>query len=253
MRELIELLGFLSGEKSPLPDLFDRLRALAESFGLGSVLPEGNDELLLPSLARLLSSLGSVFGSALGHLPSILFFLLSSSIAAVYLVLWLPKAREHLPPSISLWLSRGREVLWRGVSVYARAYAILFAVTVGTSLVGLALLRAPYPLLLSLLLGAVDLLPVLGVGTVLIPWAVFSFFVGRFGFGLGLALLWLAVTVVRRILEDRLVGRGFGVHPLLILLAVCIGLHFFGFLGLFLGPIAIAVGAAVFKRQEGEG
>ena len=118
------------------------------------------------------------------------------------------------------------------------------------SLVGLSLLSVPYPLLLALLLALVDLLPVLGVGTVLIPWAILSFFGGRVAFGLCLTLLWLTVTVVRRILEDRLVGRGLGVHPLVVLLSVCLGLRVFGGLGLFLGP-AVASAVSAYVRGVG--
>ena len=104
-------------------------------------------------------------------------------------------------------------------------------------------------LLLALLLALVDLLPVLGVGTVLIPWAAFSFLTGRGAYALCLVLLWAAITAVRRVLEDRLVGRGLGLHPFWILLSVCLGLHFLGFLGLLFGPLAAALVGASLRRS----
>ena len=247
--ELGELFGYLSGESSPLPRLMERLEGLIASLGLTESLPSDGSSLILSPISELLSALAARVGSYLAELPSLLFFLLTASIAAFYLVLWLPGALDAMPPALRAPTAElGRGVL-HGLKVYSRAYLILFFVTGGMSLLGLLLLSSPYPLLLALALALVDLLPVLGVGTVLIPWAIGSFFVGRFGLGLGLVVLWLAVTVTRRILEDRLIGRGFGLHPLLILLSICLGLRFFGFLGLFVGPILLsAIGAMRNKK-----
>ena len=247
--ELGELFGYLSGESSPLPRLIERLEGLIASLGLTESLPSDGSSLILSPISELLSALAARVGSYLAELPSILFFLLSSSIAAFYLVLWLPGALDAMPPSLrkpARDLGRG---LVRGLAVYGRAYLILFFVTGGISLLGLALLSAPYPLLFALALALVDLLPLLGVGALLVPYAIWSFFVGRFGFGLGLVALCLVVTVTRRILEDRLIGRGFGLHPLLILLSICLGLRFFGFLGLFVGPILLSAVGLVRNKK----
>lgn len=248
--ELGELLDYLSGEASPIPELMARLRAWLSEHGLGELLGESGTGALLSSLGALLSWLGGVVGGAVGRLPSLFFFLFTASVAAVYLVLWLPSAGTLLPRGALPWLSRARAALWRGLLVYARAYGVLFCVTALLSLLGLSLLRVPYPLLLALLLAFVDLLPILGVGVVLIPWALASFLMGRGAFGLCLVLLWLAVTVVRRILEDRLIGRGLGVHPLLVLLSVCLGLRVFGGVGIFLGPAAAAVLSAALRQRS---
>jgi predicted PurR-regulated permease PerM len=249
--ELGELFSYLSGDSSPLPGLAAEISEWLSGLGLDRWLGEDGSSALLAPLGALLSGLGGIVGGAIRRLPSLLFFLFTSSIAAVYLVLWLPRARELLPRSVCTALVRAREAVLRGLLVYARAYGVLFCVTALLSLVGLALLSVPYPILFALLLALVDLLPVLGVGTVLIPWAVFSFVRGRSAFGLCLVLLWLSVTVVRRILEDRLVGRGLGVHPLVVVLAVCLGRHFFGGIGLFLGPAVAAAAVAVFRQRRG--
>ncbi len=248
--ELAELFTYLSGESSPLPSIAERIREWLSRLGLSGWIGEDGSGALLSSLGGLLSRVGGIVGGAIARLPSILFFLITSAIAAVYLVLWLPRAREYLPTRVVRALVSAREAAFRGLVVYARAYAILFLVTALLSLVGLSLLGVSYPLLAALALALVDLLPVLGVGTVLIPWAAFSFLTGRGAFALCLVLLWAAVTVVRRILEDRLVGRGLGVHPLLVLLSLCLGLHFFGGWGLLLGPV-LAAGASSLCRRRG--
>lgn len=248
--ELGELFVYLSGERSPLPALAARLEEWLSHLGLSGWLREDGGNALLSSLGTLLSRIGGIVAGAIVRLPSLLFFLFTSAIAAVYLVLFLPRALEKLPPACRRVLVCARDAVSRGLVVYGRAYAILFFVTAALSLVALALLSVPYPLLVALALAFVDLLPVLGVGTVLIPWAVLSLLTGRGAFGLCLVLLWATVTVVRRILEDRLVGRGLGVHPLLMLLGICLGLHFFGPAGLLLGPAAVAAGLALYRRQS---
>ena len=244
--ELGALADDLSGEKSPLPSLFSSISAWLTAHGIPS-------ERVEQGLSALLSSVGTLaapIGALASRIPSLLFLLLASSISAVYLSLWLPSAGEMLSPVLRARLSRLRGALLGGLSVYARAYATLFAVTWALSLIGLLLLRVRSPLLLALLLALVDLLPVLGVGTVLVPWAVFAALTGEGAFALCLVLLWLAVTVVRRILEDRLIGRGLGVHPLLALLSLCLGLRFFGAWGILLGPCLAAALRRLFSAAR---
>ena len=250
--ELGELIAYLSGEGSLLFSMLPRLEGSIARLGVSEEILSGAREALLSSLGSLLAWLGGAAAGALARLPSLLFFLFTSGVAAVYLILYLPGAIERLPLSIRGGLDRVRRGVLRGLAVYGRAYLILFFVTALLSLLALSVLGVRYPWLISLLLALVDLLPVLGVGIVLIPWALISLLLGQGGFALCLALLWAAVTVVRRILEDRLVGRGLGVHPLLALLGVCLGLQFFGAAGLFLGPLAVAFAIRCFAYRDGE-
>ena len=121
---------------------------------------------------------------------------------------------------------------------FLRAYLLLFLLTFFELLVGFLVLGLDYAVLPALLVAAVDILPVLGVGTVLLPWAIVELLCRRFYLGFGLILLWLVVTVVRQVIEPRLLGKTLGVDPLLSLAASYIGWRLFGVAGLLLGPLA---------------
>lgn len=130
---------------------------------------------------------------------------------------------------------RGRKIL-RG---YLRAYVILAVVTFGVALIALSVMGVPYAFLAAFAVALVDLLPVFGTGTVLIPWAVIQLVLGETGMGVGLLILWGICTLLHQVLEPRLVSVTLGIHPLLSLLSVYAGLRFFGFFGMILFPVAI--------------
>ncbi len=122
---------------------------------------------------------------------------------------------------------------------YLRAYALLFALTFSLLFFGFLILGLDYAAGRAFLVALVDILPVLGVGTVLIPWAAVELLCHRFYIGFGLLILCLAVTVVRQAVEPHLIGKSLGVHPLLSLAASYVGWRLFGIAGLLLGPLLV--------------
>lgn len=107
--------------------------------------------------------------------------------------------------------------------------------------VGLLLLRVPYAVGLAMLIAIIDILPILGTGTVLIPWAIIAAVLGQFRMAVGIALLYLFMMVVRNVVEPKLVGQQMGLHPVVTLVSMFVGLRLFGFLGMFGFPISLAL------------
>ena len=97
---------------------------------------------------------------------------------------------------------------------FARAYAILLGLTFVELSIGLSLLGIKNAILIALGTAVVDILPVLGTGTILIPWALYQLFSGSVGQGIGLLAIYGIITVVRQALEPRVVGRQIGLYPL---------------------------------------
>ena len=119
---------------------------------------------------------------------------------------------------------------------------IICAVLAGAFL----LLRLRYALLLALLTAVVDALPVLGVGTVLLPWALYELLTGQVPLALGLAITYAAVTVLRSAIQAKLLGDQLGLHPLASLAAIYAGWTLGGVMGMLLFPIlAICVKQAL--------
>lgn len=127
-----------------------------------------------------------------------------------------------------------------------KTYAFLMFLTFAELGVGLAIIslcggNIPYLVPLALIIAFVDILPVLGVGTVLIPWAIISFFNSDWGMGIGLLILWIIIIVVRNFLEPKLVGGRFGLHPVMTMLAIYVGGALFGFIGVFVLPLSLVI------------
>lgn len=122
-----------------------------------------------------------------------------------------------------------------------RAYGLLMLLTFAELSVGLLLLRVPNAILVAALIAMVDILPVLGTGTVVLPWAVIVLIQGNIRLFIGLIVMYAVIALVRNILEPRLVSRQIGLHPLATLFFMYIGLQTLGLLGMLLFPALVMV------------
>jgi len=127
------------------------------------------------------------------------------------------------------------------IGQYIRAQLILITITFIICTVGFSLIGAERPIAMGLFAGVLDVIPVLGPGTLIVPWAVWSIVSGKLGFGIALIIIYVVNTVSRYILEPKIVGDRVGLHPLAALAAIFVGLKAFGLVGLILGPITLAV------------
>ena len=200
-----------------LTDMSDHL---IESLGAG-----------LPAFASgLLASLPSVFLALLITVIAGFYFCMDEGMAGQSLCRLFPRAvRERIP----MWQARVRQISWR----YVKVYLLLLALTFLELLIGFLILGVDYAFLLALIIAVLDMLPVLGVGTVLIPWALVALLQKNFYLGFGLVILYLVMLVLRQIAEPKLLGKSLGLHPLLTLFASYAGFRLFGFLGMLAGPV----------------
>lgn len=134
------------------------------------------------------------------------------------------------------------------LGVYLRAEGTIALVQMVICGIGLRILQSPYFVLLAVLIGVVDALPVLGSGSVLIPWMVWRFLTGDGKMAVGLLVIYLLCTLNRQMLEPRLLGQKLGMSTLLTLFLMYIGYQLFGIFGFFLGPIGYMVGRAIYAQ-----
>ena len=104
-----------------------------------------------------------------------------------------------------------------------------------------------FPLLMALFIGFVDALPILGSGTVMIPWAIISGLNGDLKLGIAIIVLLIIMSTVRQFLEPKLVSKNIGVHPIFTLVAMYTGFKFIGVIGMLIGPIALIVIKNIFS------
>ena len=124
---------------------------------------------------------------------------------------------------------------------FIKAQIILSLMTFTMAMIGLTILSIPYTALLSLLIVVVDILPILGTGSVLVPWAVIAILQDNQFLGIGLIVLFLVITIVRRIIEPKVYSSSLGISPLSALISLYIGYKLLGLSGVFLGPVMVIV------------
>ncbi len=216
------------------------------------------DSLLSETVKGLTSALTTKIPTLIGRfisaLPSFLLFFVISVMASFYFTLDLDTVhgflKSLLPDSIATRMPSFQKGFKNFLTRYLRAYALILFLTFCELYVGFSVLDLEYSFLPAILIALVDIFPVLGVGTILLPWAGVVLLGGNYYVGFGLILLWAAVTVVRQIIEPRIVGGTLGVHPILMLIAMYIGFRLFGILGILLSPAAVIT--ARFFIKEGK-
>ena len=124
---------------------------------------------------------------------------------------------------------------------WIKAQLILMTITFTELNIGFLIMKVENSLLLSLLIAVVDALPILGTGTILIPWAIIKLISGDYRLGISLLLLYLIVIIVRQLIEPKIVGKQIGMYPLLTLFAMYTGLQAMGFAGMIVGPIIVLI------------
>lgn len=159
-----------------------------------------------------------------------------------------------MPDSISKHLRTARLEIFGAVGKYLKAYGIIILVTFTELLAAFTILRLDYALLLAAAIAVVDILPVLGTGTVLLPWAMVCLFVTRNMYlGVGLIIAFVIITVIREIIEPKIVGSYIGLHPLATMVSMFAGLKLFGVVGMLLVPFLVLTGKNLYKKIKSIG
>ena len=143
----------------------------------------------------------------------------------------------------------------RSLGGYLKAEAILILVSFFISVIGLYLFKfigmnIQYPLLIALGIGFVDALPILGSGSVMVPWAVISSLNGDIRLGIAIIILWIIMSLIRQLLEPRIVSGKIGIHPIFTLIAMYTGFKIIGVMGMLLGPIVLIVFKSIIKLEK---
>ncbi len=142
-------------------------------------------------------------------------------------------------------LTRASTLLRSSLTKMAKAYALIMIITFGEIFLGFSVLsllgifNSGYTVILAIIIAIIDIVPVLGTGTVLLPWIVYSLIVGDYAMAIGLAIIYAVVSVIRQIIEPKLVAGQLGLPPFVTLIAMYLGLKIFGVLGVFVLPIII--------------
>ncbi|MDK2800338.1 MAG: hypothetical protein PWQ70_1957 [Clostridiales bacterium] len=178
-------------------------------------------------------------------LPSILIFIIALFIAAYFMSSDKERITKFLLKQLSPeWAARIvniRNDLLFALLGYIKAQLILMSITFVEVSIGLLVIGVDYAILLALLISFIDALPILGTGTVLIPWGIISLAMGNYPMAFSLIILYGIVLLVRQLLEPKIVGVQIGLYPLVTLMSMYVGFQTFGIVGMILGPITVLI------------
>ena len=272
-RLLYEIQNFLSSISANSDEIAAFIQKSVENIKtIGEKLPiinklqnteliEGITENVNAFITTLWQSLFETLGTAIPNLaasivtilPNALFVALITVIACFYFAIDIDvlhsKLKSALKPKTLDYVRKLKKRMENGFKKYIKAYLILFAITSAELFVGFLVLGVDYAFALAVLIAIVDFLPVFGTGAILVPWGIIALLIKNYYIGIGILLLFVIITVIRQVIEPKIVGKSLGVHPLLTLVTIYLGFKLFGFFGMVFLPIAVLI---FFSKDEEE-
>lgn len=252
-RWILERLTFLpdSLEKTAtnaISDFADNL-LIATQTDVASTVPETSgigESLAGIDLSMLATPLGGILSTA-KQIPAILTAVLISIIACFFITCDYDNITSMIKNNVSQEhekaIVKTKKLFGDIIGKLVKSYATIIFITFCEVSIGLNILKligvynGGYILVIAICTAVLDILPVFGTGTVLVPWAIFSIITSNYGLGIGLLVLYALITVIRQIVEPHLVSMNVGLPPIATLMGMYLGLQIFGVLGIFILPI----------------
>lgn len=154
---------------------------------------------------------------------------------------WVEKAKEIYKEMFS--------VSWNYIKAEAKISSVFFVILLISLIVfDLIGLNVNSPVLMAVIIGFIDMLPLFGAGAVMIPWAIYLSFTGNITLAIALMIVWGAWAVIKQFIEPKMVSKEIGMHPIFTLVGMYTGFRLMGVLGLMIGPIIILIIANVFRE-----
>ncbi len=203
----------------------------------------GLSDRLLAWLEELVYSLAPRTTSAVRSISSFvlafLFFLIAWFFTAADYPHLRQLAHQRLPASVRRIAHQGKSAFGAAFGGYVKAEVLVSLGVMGILLVGFLLMGQSYWVLLAVVLGILDFIPIIGSGTVMVPWGIALLVLGHWERGLAMLAVWGVVCLFRRMVEPKIVGDQTGLHPLLSLFAIYVGMKIGGVLAMILAPVLL--------------
>lgn len=239
--------------QSQIGSLSDRIKS-----SLDTLPPEVIDKIEgyanqgLEFLGNFLSRILNSFGGAITFVTSFIVNFVLGLILAYFLSLefekWKKIANEKTPRTFKNAFYFLKENVIKGLLTYIKAQSILVTITFLTILISLLILGVHNAFSIALLSAVFDILPVLGVSTVFVPWIIYLLIVGDYALVIWIIILYAFVVVTRQLLEPKITGQSLGVSAFTMLSFMIISLSLFGVIGVILSPVLLVLIKALYDQ-----
>lgn len=229
-----------------IDNLLNKLNRIDPEFGLAAqeTMPEVMSTLsgsIMDFSMKILSWASDIGTKLPGFFLATVICIISSIFLAVDYDNISDKFLKLMPKKARKVMITAKRALGVIIGKYLKSYAIILLMTFAEIFVGLLLIGISDAAAIAALVAVFDILPIVGSGLILAPWAIVSFIQGKIALGIGLAILWAVVIVARQITEPKIVGKQVGLHPLATLVCLWVGLKLGGGLGMFALPIGLLI------------
>lgn len=194
---------------------------------------------LLQKLSNYIQSLLTKILSGVTIIPVVAIYFAITILALYFIctdkIYMLDELEYHLPDKWMKELTIHIRELSKVLGGYLKAQMVLILISFIICLVGLYILyflnfNVGFPLIIAIGIGFVDALPILGSGTVMIPWGIISGLNGDLKLGISIIVLWIIMSLVRQFIEPKIVSGNIGIHPIFTIVAMYTGFKFIGVL-----------------------
>lgn len=193
----------------------------------------------------LASKLPALIAKAATFLPSILLFTIILLISTFYIGTDYTTINSfvmlQLPRKIHNILIDVKNKFLETIYKYIKAYSIIIFITYCELAIGLLIIGVNYAFVLAAIIAFIDILPILGSGAVLIPWGIINIAQKDYFHGFSLLILYAVISIIRQIIEPKIVGKSIGLYPVVTLISLYVGFNLLGIAGMFLLPIFILI------------
>lgn len=206
---------------------------------------DANIKSLAPKLEGIITSIAKYLINTITSIPKMTVFLIVTLLSTYFISSDRREIRgffyKQLPDSWSKNLSEIKSDTFTALFGYVKALFILVVFTFAEVSIGLFILRLDYALLMGLIVAISDIIPIVGTGLIMVPWITWFVITGNNEMALGLSIIYILGIIIRQVMEPKVVGNQIGLHPLVTLIAMYIGLEIFGVLGMVIGPVSIII------------
>lgn len=246
--------GFANWLVKQMPAIKEDIASLGDGLdNLISKLPESMEEPLMDYPAKLVegaTGLVTKFASGLAkgiitHFPNAVLTTVITLVASCFTTVYYEKIKAFVLYQFSdqkqKLMLKVKSILIENVLKMLGGYLLILFITFIELFFGLLILKIPYAGIVALIIAVFDILPVVGTGTILIPWFFIDLALGKTGEAIGILIVFLVITIVRNVLEPKIIGERIGLFPLVTLISMYVGLKLFGIYGMLLVPLTIVV------------